>query len=119
MSVADADTWKESDRIIIGIDIGTTCSAVSYSYVYTGKRRRGMTIFHLLGISIHLFSHEGGPKQVIRVGKWPGLPDQRGLSKIPSVVYYDSYQIVCLDPTSMLRPCKHHNSAIAAYEAGR
>lgn len=35
-----------------------------------------------------------GPREVIRVGKWPGLPDQRGLTKIPSLVYYNRRQEV-------------------------
>ncbi|KAF8317320.1 hypothetical protein DL93DRAFT_2076909 [Clavulina sp. PMI_390] len=58
--------WAGPDKLVIGIDIGTTHSAVSYA---------------------HLF--DGGQQVVTRVGKWPGLPEQRVISKIPSIIYYN------------------------------
>jgi hypothetical protein len=29
--------WADNDKIVIGIDIGTTHSAVSYAHLYTGS----------------------------------------------------------------------------------
>ncbi|KAF8603201.1 hypothetical protein BDV93DRAFT_493856 [Ceratobasidium sp. AG-I] len=65
--------WQGSSRIILGIDIGTTQTAVSFT---------------------HLF--KGGPQSIHRVSGWPGQEAQKGGSKIPTLVYYDSNnQAVC------------------------
>lgn len=78
--------WKGDEKIVIGIDIGTTHStslkpsvslfiinndiypaAVAYAYLYTG-----------------------GPQVVKRVASWPGQAAQRYESKIPSIIWYDN-----------------------------
>ncbi|KAF8603219.1 hypothetical protein BDV93DRAFT_493895 [Ceratobasidium sp. AG-I] len=67
------DVWPGESQIILGIDIGTTHSAVSFA---------------------HLF--KGGPQTLHRVTDWPGQKAQKGESKIPTLVYYDSNnQAVC------------------------
>ncbi|KAG8731228.1 hypothetical protein FRC11_004684 [Ceratobasidium sp. 423] len=55
-------TWKEDSRIIIGIDIGSTQSAVAFAYL-----------------------PKGGTQVVHRVTQWPGSSQ----SKIPTQIWYD------------------------------
>ena len=45
----------------------------------------------------------GGPQELSRVGKWPGQPDQKGTTKIPSVLYYDSRENVRVNPLNFTR----------------
>jgi len=58
--------WTRPSKIIIGIDIGTTQSAVAFAYLYPN-----------------------GPQSLYRVSAWPGQESQKGESKIPTLVYYD------------------------------
>ncbi|KAG8775594.1 hypothetical protein FRC12_001400 [Ceratobasidium sp. 428] len=60
------EPWSRPRKIIIGVDIGTTQSAVSFAFLYPG-----------------------GPQSLYRVAKWPGQDSQKGESKIPTIVYYD------------------------------
>jgi len=60
------ERYYGTEKLVIGIDIGTTHTAVSYAHLYPG-----------------------GPQVVTRVSSWPGQHSQRGSSKIPSVIYYD------------------------------
>ncbi|KAG8793239.1 hypothetical protein FRC12_003456 [Ceratobasidium sp. 428] len=61
------ELWNDSQKIILGIDIGATQSAVSFAYLYPG-----------------------GPQTLHRVANWPGQESHKGESKIPTLVYYDS-----------------------------
>ncbi|KAG8681522.1 hypothetical protein FRC09_017424, partial [Ceratobasidium sp. 395] len=61
------EPWKHPQKIILGVDIGTTQSAVSFAYLYPE-----------------------GPQSLYRVANWPGQESQKGESKIPTLVYYDS-----------------------------
>ncbi|KAH7320553.1 hypothetical protein B0J17DRAFT_772977 [Rhizoctonia solani] len=63
---AVAPDWTGTRKIILGIDIGATQSAVAYSYLCPGK-----------------------PQTLQRVVEWPGQPAHKGQSRIPSVIYYD------------------------------
>lgn len=58
--------WRGESKIIIGIDLGTTQSAVSFAYLF-----------------------EGGAQTVQHVNEWPGQGAHKGTSKIPTLVYYD------------------------------
>ncbi|KAG9088927.1 hypothetical protein FRC06_001776 [Ceratobasidium sp. 370] len=58
--------WTRPPKIILGIDIGTTQSAVAYAYL-----------------------HPNGPQSLYRVAAWPGQEAHKGESKIPTLVYYD------------------------------
>ncbi|KAG8747460.1 hypothetical protein FRC12_014070, partial [Ceratobasidium sp. 428] len=60
------EPWEHPQKIILGIDIGTTHSAVSFAFLYPG-----------------------GPQSLRRVTKWPGQDSQRGECKTPTIVYYD------------------------------
>ncbi|KAG9120288.1 hypothetical protein FRC07_004280 [Ceratobasidium sp. 392] len=60
------EPWTRPPKIILGIDIGTTQSAVSFAHLYPN-----------------------GPQSIHRVSKWPGQDARRGESKIPTLVYYD------------------------------
>ncbi|KAF8606754.1 hypothetical protein BDV93DRAFT_468345 [Ceratobasidium sp. AG-I] len=59
--------WSRPSKIILGIDIGTTQSAVAFAYLYPD-----------------------GPQSLHRVSAWPGQEAQKGESKIPTLVYYDT-----------------------------
>ncbi|KAF8695747.1 ATP binding, partial [Rhizoctonia solani] len=67
MKVFAEGPWSRPSKIILGIDIGTTQSAVAFAYLYPG-----------------------GPQSIHRVMEWPGQESQKGESKIPTLVYYDS-----------------------------
>ncbi|QRV77751.1 heat shock protein 70 kDa 12A [Ceratobasidium sp. AG-Ba] len=58
--------WTRPPKIILGIDIGTTQSAVAFAHLYPN-----------------------GPQSLYRVSAWPGQETHRGESKIPTLVYYD------------------------------
>ncbi|EUC65714.1 heat shock 70 kDa protein 12A [Rhizoctonia solani AG-3 Rhs1AP] len=60
------EPWTGEPKLILGIDLGTTHSAVSFSYLLQGDRQ-----------------------VVRRVGKWPGQEAHKEHSKIPTLVYYD------------------------------
>ncbi|KAH7330579.1 hypothetical protein B0J17DRAFT_580271 [Rhizoctonia solani] len=61
------EPWNGEPKIIVGIDLGTTHSAVSFS------------VCLLLG----------DIQVVRRVSKWPGQEAQKDHSKIPTLIYYD------------------------------
>ncbi|KAL5634436.1 hypothetical protein ACGC1H_002480 [Rhizoctonia solani] len=67
MKVFAEGAWNRPPKIILGIDIGTTRSAVSFAYLYPG-----------------------GSQSLHRVTAWPGQEAQEGESKIPTLVYYDT-----------------------------
>ncbi|KAG8793236.1 hypothetical protein FRC12_003453 [Ceratobasidium sp. 428] len=60
------EPWELPKKIILGIDIGTTQSAVSFAFLYPG-----------------------GPQSLYRISKWPGQDPQKGESKVPTIIYYD------------------------------
>ncbi|KAH7333023.1 hypothetical protein B0J17DRAFT_677276 [Rhizoctonia solani] len=62
-------TWMHPPKIILGIDIGATESAVAFAYLYPD-----------------------GPQYLHRVTAWPGQEALKGESKIPTLVYYDLYK---------------------------
>lgn len=61
------DPWDGSPKIIVGIDIGTTQSGVSFAFLVHGAKP-----------ALH------------RVAQWPGQGGEDKQGKIPSVVWYDS-----------------------------
>ncbi|CAE6466496.1 unnamed protein product [Rhizoctonia solani] len=67
MKVFAEGAWNRPPKIILGIDIGTTQSAVAFAYLYPD-----------------------GPQSLHRVTAWPGQEAQKGESKIPTLVYYDT-----------------------------
>ncbi|KAG8717792.1 hypothetical protein FRC09_013664 [Ceratobasidium sp. 395] len=60
------EPWSDPQKIIIGIDIGATHSAVSFAFLYPS-----------------------GPQSLYRVANWPGQDSQKGECKIPTIIYYD------------------------------
>ncbi|CAE6471138.1 unnamed protein product [Rhizoctonia solani] len=69
MKVYAPEVWTGPPKIILGIDIGATQSAVSFSYL-----------------------HPGGPHHVIRVTEWPGQPAHTGQGRVPTLIWYDKYK---------------------------
>ncbi|KAF8328516.1 uncharacterized protein EI90DRAFT_2974277 [Cantharellus anzutake] len=67
MNAFAASPWMGEHKIILGFDIGTTFSGVSYAYLFPG-----------------------GPQAVSRVNAWPGQGAYRSESKIPTLVWYDN-----------------------------
>ncbi|KAF8337473.1 uncharacterized protein EI90DRAFT_2968350 [Cantharellus anzutake] len=67
MKAFAAEPWMGEHKIILGFDIGTTFSGVSYAYLFPG-----------------------GPQTVSRVNAWPGQGAYRSESKIPTLVWYDN-----------------------------
>ncbi|KAG9103549.1 hypothetical protein FRC06_010034 [Ceratobasidium sp. 370] len=59
--------WEGENKIVIGIDIGTTQSGVAFAYL-----------------------QEGADQVIYRVTRWPGQEAQSQQSKIPSLVWYNS-----------------------------
>jgi len=58
--------WAGETKIILGFDIGTTFSGVSYAYLYPE-----------------------GPQVVSAVSDWPGQEAHSGQSKVPTLVWYN------------------------------
>ncbi|CAE6458307.1 unnamed protein product [Rhizoctonia solani] len=58
--------WEEDNKIVVGIDIGTTQSAVSLTYLAKGERQ-----------------------EIHRISKWPGQGEQDQGAKIPTVIWYN------------------------------
>ncbi|CAE6471528.1 unnamed protein product [Rhizoctonia solani] len=58
--------WEEDNKIVVGIDIGTTQSGVALTYLERGQKR-----------------------EIHRIAKWPGQGEQDQRSKVPTVVWYD------------------------------
>ncbi|KAJ1303704.1 hypothetical protein OPQ81_008129 [Rhizoctonia solani] len=58
--------WVGPHKIILGVDIGATQSAVAFTYLSPGNAQ-----------TLH------------RVHEWPGQPAHKGQSRIPSLIYYD------------------------------
>ncbi|KAG8837726.1 hypothetical protein FRC18_008228 [Serendipita sp. 400] len=63
--------YNREEKIVIAIDLGTTHSAVSYSYLYPDDL-----------------------PQVRLVTKWPGQPEASGDSKIPTLVAYQGSNLI-------------------------
>ncbi|KAG8794422.1 hypothetical protein FRC12_024574 [Ceratobasidium sp. 428] len=59
--------WYGESKLVIGIDIGTTCSAVSFIYLTKGSK-----------------------PEVQRVTEWPGQLESERQCKLPSWIWYDS-----------------------------
>ncbi|KDQ09315.1 hypothetical protein BOTBODRAFT_37228 [Botryobasidium botryosum FD-172 SS1] len=59
--------WEKDAKIVVSLDIGTTQSAVSFAHLYPGC-----------------------PQTIQRVLQWPGQEAHSGVSKIPTIVWYDS-----------------------------
>ncbi|KAJ1299641.1 hypothetical protein OPQ81_002630 [Rhizoctonia solani] len=66
MRVFATEDWAGPHKIVVGIDIGATQSAVAFTYLAPGK-----------------------PQTLYRVQEWPGQPAHKGQSRIPSQIYYD------------------------------
>ncbi|KAF8593330.1 kinase-like protein [Ceratobasidium sp. AG-I] len=61
------EPWSRPPKIILGIDIGTTQSAVAFAYLYPN-----------------------GPQSLHQVFDWPGQEGQNKVARIPTVVCYDT-----------------------------
>ncbi|KAG9076715.1 hypothetical protein FS749_011475, partial [Ceratobasidium sp. UAMH 11750] len=60
--------WYGAPRLVVGIDIGTTCSAVSYVHLTSGMK-----------------------PEVQRVAQWPGQTASGMECRLPSWIWYDAY----------------------------
>ncbi|CUA75379.1 Heat shock 70 kDa protein 12B [Homo sapiens] [Rhizoctonia solani] len=58
--------WEEDNKIVVGIDIGTTQSGVALTYLEKGERQ-----------------------EIHRIAKWPGQGEQDQRAKVPTVVWYN------------------------------
>ncbi|KAG8840794.1 hypothetical protein FRC20_005416, partial [Serendipita sp. 405] len=65
MAYRSTKKYERNETIILAFDIGTTHSAVSFSYAYPGEF-----------------------PDIRSVVKWPGQPEASGDSKIPTIVAY-------------------------------
>ncbi|KAF8603212.1 hypothetical protein BDV93DRAFT_544894 [Ceratobasidium sp. AG-I] len=91
------DVWLGESQIILSIDIGTTHSAVSFSYLSTGivliklvlsqPRRTEPEVTPYFTTSHRKI---GGSQKLYRVTEWPGQKFLKGESKVPTLVYYDA-----------------------------
>jgi hypothetical protein len=77
--------WEKDSRIILGIDIGATQSAVAFSYIYKGTEplRRYDTIKFMNQLP-------DGAATVQHVTEWPGQKAQMADAKIPTEIYYNN-----------------------------
>ncbi|KAJ1304901.1 hypothetical protein OPQ81_006035 [Rhizoctonia solani] len=76
--------WEGENKIVIGIDIGTTQSGVAFTYLV-----------------------KGGKQAIHRITQWPGQVANRQTTKVPTVVWYNNQQAVsfgaeALSPDIML-----------------
>jgi len=62
--------WGKHCRIVLGIDVGATRTAVAYSYLY-----------------------KGGAAYVHYVAEWPGQKTQMPDGEIPTHIYYDNREV--------------------------
>lgn len=77
--------WDKEHKLVIGIDIGTTCSAVSYVHL-----TRGAPItLPLLSCCLSLRT-QGTKPEIQHVTEWPGQSGNDRQCKLPSWVWYDS-----------------------------
>ncbi|CAE6476320.1 unnamed protein product [Rhizoctonia solani] len=60
-------TWEGENKIVIGIDIGTTQSGVAFAFLEKGQEQ-----------AVHRVTH------------WPGQVAQGHTGKIPTLVWYDT-----------------------------
>ncbi|KAG8762537.1 hypothetical protein FRC11_009011, partial [Ceratobasidium sp. 423] len=61
------EPWEGENKVVIGIDIGTTHSGVAVALLQTGDR-----------------------PQIHRIVRWPGQAEQDQRGKIPTVIWYDA-----------------------------
>ncbi|CAE6514471.1 unnamed protein product [Rhizoctonia solani] len=61
-----SEIWEEDNKIVVGIDIGTTQSAVALTYLARGEKQ-----------------------EIHRIAKWPGQGEQDQRAKIPTVIWYN------------------------------
>ncbi|CAE6507895.1 unnamed protein product [Rhizoctonia solani] len=57
--------WEEDNKLVVGIDIGTTQSGVAIAYL-----------------------EKGGKQEIHRIVKWPGQGQEDQRAKIPTVIWY-------------------------------
>ncbi|KEP48820.1 putative heat shock 70 kDa protein 12A [Rhizoctonia solani 123E] len=69
------EVWEEENKIVVGIDIGTTQSGVALTYLEKGERQ-----------------------EIHRIGKWPGQGEQSQRAKVPTVMWYnlETKKVFCL-----------------------
>ncbi|CAE6471519.1 unnamed protein product, partial [Rhizoctonia solani] len=60
------EVWEEDNKIVVGIDIGTTQSGVALAYLEKGERQ-----------------------EIHRIAKWPGQGEQDQRAKVPTVIWYN------------------------------
>jgi hypothetical protein len=77
------------EKIVIGIDIGTT---FSMPFVGLTPARKGMMPSRLAAVAF-AYLYPGRSQTVKRVASWPGQTAHRHESKIPSIVWYDQRSI--------------------------
>ncbi|KAB5590692.1 Heat shock protein HSP70 [Ceratobasidium theobromae] len=79
--------WEGENKIVLGIDIGTTQSGVAFTYLQTGGWQLGGKT---PGVS-QAYKYELGANQIVhRVTRWPGQEAREEQGKIPTVVWYDT-----------------------------
>ncbi|KAG8743673.1 hypothetical protein FRC11_013766 [Ceratobasidium sp. 423] len=77
---ANNEIWEGENKIVVGIDIGTTQSGVAFTYLVKG----GKQIMH-------------------RVTQWPGQVANSQTTKIPTVVWYDNKKAVSFGAEALSR----------------
>lgn len=77
--------WEGENKIVIGIDIGTTQSGVAFTYLQNGKGGEEQAPNQ----RTHL-STTGASQIIHRVTRWPGQEAHNQQGKIPTVVWYDT-----------------------------
>ncbi|CAE6499594.1 unnamed protein product [Rhizoctonia solani] len=74
------EIWQGENKIVIGIDIGTTQSGVAFTYLV-----------------------KGGKPQIHRITQWPGQVANSQTTKIPTVVWYDNQTAVSFGAEALSR----------------
>jgi hypothetical protein len=77
--------WRGEERIVIGIDIGSTYSR-SFDYLLRLYTTRNDSYPAAVA---YAYLYPSANQVVKRVASWPGQAAQRYESKIPSIVWYD------------------------------
>lgn len=82
-------SWEGENKIVVGIDIGTTQSGVAFTYLQNGECGETSASNQWL-----YFSSTGASQVIHRVTRWPGQEAHNQKGKIPTVVWYDTDQRV-------------------------
>ncbi|KAH7336828.1 hypothetical protein B0J17DRAFT_707236 [Rhizoctonia solani] len=89
-------TWEGENKIVVGIDIGTTQSGVAFAFLEKGRE-----------------------KAIQRVTHWPGQEAESLASKIPTLVWYDADKEAVSFGAEALSPQAEENAEDHGWQLAR